>query len=66
MGGKMTPNSVLIIKDGTARLVSIKNQDGFAKLIDMAPDLVNRFMSRGKDPAVEEAVKDVSGKKETF
>ena len=27
IGGKITPSAVLVIKDGTTRLVNIKNQD---------------------------------------
>ena len=67
MGGKISPSAVLIIKDGATRLVSLKNQDGISKVIDMMPDIVNRFTS-GKpdsDPQVKAAVKDAS-KEETF
>ena len=67
MGGKMTPSAVLILKDGTARLVSLKNQDGVSKVIDMMPDIVNRFTSgrAGTKPEVKAAVKDAA-KEETF
>lgn len=67
MGGKISPTAVLIIKDGATRLVSLKNQDGISKVIDMMPDIVNRFTS-GKadsDPQVKAAVKEAS-KEETF
>ena len=47
MGGKMSPSALLVIKDGATRLVNIKQQDSVSKLIDMAPDLVNRFMPGG-------------------
>lgn len=43
MGGKMTPSAVLVIKDGTTRLVNVKNQDTVTKILDMVPDFVNRF-----------------------
>ena len=33
IGGKITPSAVLVIKDGTTRLVNIKNQDTMTKLI---------------------------------
>lgn len=48
LGGKMTPSAVLVIQNGTTKLVNIKNQDGMTKILDMVPDLVNRFTS-GKD-----------------
>ena len=52
MGGKISPAALLVIRDGSSRLINLKNQDGFAKVIDMAPDLINRFMSKknGEDP----------------
>ncbi len=58
IGGKMSPSAVLIIgKNGTTRLVNIKNQDTITKVLDMAPDLIDRFVAK-KDTLVsdEEAV----------
>lgn len=43
MGGKMSPSAVLVIKDGTSRIVNIKNQDTVTKLVDMIPDIITRF-----------------------
>lgn len=43
MSGKMSPSAVLLIKNGQTRLVNIKNQDSVSKVIDMIPDLVDRF-----------------------
>ena len=31
MGGKITPSAVLVIQNGTTKLVNIKNQDGLTK-----------------------------------
>lgn len=47
--GKMSPSAVLVIQNGTTRLVNIKNQDGITKILDMVPDLVNKFASRDND-----------------
>ncbi len=47
MGGKITPSSVLVIQDGTTRLVNVKNQDSVTKILDMVPDIINRF-TKGK------------------
>ena len=67
MGGKMIPSAVLVIQNGTTRLISIKNQDGISRLIDLMPDLVNRFKTSGKpDPKVQKAVDDVADSGETF
>ena len=53
LGGKISPSAVLVIKDGNIRLVNVKNQDAVTKVIDMAPDLINRFLG-GKPPVSEE------------
>lgn len=51
LGGKITPSSVLVIQNGSTRLVNVKNQDTVTKILDMVPDLVNRFT---KDKSAEE------------
>lgn len=66
MGGKITPSAVLVIQNGSTRLVNIKNQDGVTKILDMVPDFVNRFTS-GKDNGnssgvVDESVKEAAAK----
>lgn len=48
MGGKMSPSAVLVIKDGTSRIVNIKNQDTVTKLVDMIPDIITRFTAMVK------------------
>ena len=42
-GGKMSPSAVLVIQNGTTKLVNVKNQDGLTKILDMVPDFVNKF-----------------------
>ncbi len=49
MGGKITPSAVLVIQNGTTKLVNVKNQDGITKILDMIPDFVNKFTSKDKD-----------------
>ena len=57
MTGKMSPSAVLIIKDGHVRLVNIKNQDTINKIVDMVPDLIDRFTSKEEDmPSDKEAI----------
>ena len=45
IGGKMTPSAVLVIQNGTTKLVNVKNQDSMTKILDMVPDFVNKFTS---------------------
>ena len=61
MDGKISPSAVLLIKDGTTRLVNVRDQDVISKAVDLVPDVVNRVSSfikdRGhEDPVVKEAV----------
>ena len=46
LSGKMTPSAVLLIKNGQTKLVNIKNQDSVTKILDMVPDLVDRFTAK--------------------
>ena len=49
MGGKISPSAVLVISNGTTKLVNIKNQDTVTKLLDMVPDLIERFTGEKKE-----------------
>ena len=60
LGGKMTPSAVLIIKNGTTRLVSIKNQDTVNKVLDMIPDLVERFTTKKEETVSDEEAVDIA------
>lgn len=62
MAAKMSPSAVLVIQNGMTRLVNIKNQDTVTKILDMAPDLIDRFRKKDGsvilDPEMEQAVED--------
>lgn len=49
MGGKISPSAVLVIANGTTKLVNIKNQDAITKILDMVPDLMERFGKKKDD-----------------
>lgn len=59
LGGKMTPCAVLVIQNGTTRLVNIKNQDTMTKILDMVPDVIDRFKSSGEKKMTEKEVADI-------
>lgn len=46
IGGKVQPSAILVIKDGETKLVNVKNQDGITKVLDMVPDVINKFSSK--------------------
>jgi uncharacterized spore protein YtfJ len=43
IGAKMTPSAVVVIVNGTAQLVNIKNQESTSKLIDMIPGILAKL-----------------------
>ena len=54
MSGKMTPSSVLVIQNGHARLVNVKNQDALTKIFEMVPDLIEKFTKDDKTKKEEQ------------
>ena len=66
LNGKMTPSAILVISNGHSKLVNIKNQDSVTKILDMIPDLVDRFQERGTKAAEikEDEVKKAAKKKQ--
>ena len=52
IGGKISPSAVIVIQGGKTKLVNVKNQDTITKILDMVPDVVDRFT--GKDERMTE------------
>ena len=52
MGGKVTPSAILVIQNGSTRLVNVKNQDALTKILDMVPDLLDRFQKNDADTII--------------
>ena len=59
LGGKMTPSAVLVIQNGHTKLVNVKNQDTITKILDMVPDVIDKFSSNKEDKMAEEDVMDI-------
>ena len=66
MGAKMSPSAILVIQGNTSKLVNVKNQDTMTKILDMVPDLINKFQSKKKDKEVdaEEIIREATKKAE--
>ncbi len=66
MGGKMAPTALLIIKDGNTRLVNVRTQDSLSRIIELAPEIMQRFTSKGKVETTheEEVVMEAAAKTE--
>ena len=48
MGGKISPSAVLVINKNGTKLVNVRNQDAITKILDMVPDLADKFTGKGK------------------
>ena len=61
MSAKLSPSAVLIIQNGVTKLVNVKSQDAITKILDMVPDIVNKF-SADKEISKEtvEKAKEIS------
>ncbi|MCI9373514.1 MAG: sporulation protein [Lachnospiraceae bacterium] len=57
---KMSPSAVLVIKNGTTKLVNIKNQDMVTKVIDMIPDIVDKFTAPKEEMMEDDAAVDIA------
>ncbi|MDE5719118.1 MAG: GerW family sporulation protein [Lachnospiraceae bacterium] len=57
---KMTPSAVLVIKNGSTKLVNIKNQDTVTKVLDMIPDIVEKFTSPKEEMLADDAAVDIA------
>ena len=58
MGAKMNPSALLVINDGKVRLVNVKQQDGITKVLDMVPDILDRFKKDETAAAKDEIDED--------
>ncbi len=57
---KMTPSAVLVIKNGSTKLVNIKNQDTVTKVLDMIPDIVDKFTTPKEEMIADDAAVDIA------
>ena len=58
--GKLTPSAVLVIKNGSTKLVNIKNQDTMTKLLDMIPDIVDKITTPKEEMIKDEEAVDIA------
>lgn len=59
-GAKISPSAVLVIKNGSTKLVNIKNQDALTKVLDMIPDVVDKFTSPKEEMMADDAAVDIA------
>ena len=61
LGGKMTPSAVLVIHNGSTRMISVNNSNGIDKILDMVPDFVDKFIKKG-DKTTDSEARDQAAK----
>lgn len=59
MGGKLSPTAVLVITDGKAKMVPVKESDTLSKVLDMIPEVVDKVTDMIKKKSSEDAEDDV-------
>lgn len=48
-GAHISPSAVLIIQNGTSKVVNIKDKDSINKLIEIIPDIMNKLLGLTKN-----------------
>lgn len=46
MNAKMTPSAVLVIQNGHAKLVSVKNNNTLSKIVDLVPEVIDKIKEK--------------------
>ena len=55
IGAKMSPSALLVINNGQTKLVNIKQQDAITKILDLVPDVIDKFTAAStKEKSSEE------------
>lgn len=70
LGGRISPNSVIVIHNGITRLINISTHTGMDRILDMVPDFVDRFTTKqadkkekkDRDKARDAAAEDIKSK----
>ena len=68
MSAKLSPSAVLVIQNGNAKLVSVKNQDTLNKIVDLIPEVIDKIKAKKEgmidnDDAISEAFPDKESSK---
>ncbi|MGN0324972.1 MAG: GerW family sporulation protein [Lachnospiraceae bacterium] len=68
MSAKLSPSAVLVIQNGNAKLVSVKNQDTLTKIVDLIPEVIDKIKAKKEgmidnDEAISEAFPDKESSK---
>lgn len=70
MSSKITPAAMLIIQDGRTKLIRVKNEDAFSKIIDMIPEAIDKItggsrVTKSAEDLAEENLESLKRKTDT-
>ena len=54
LGGKMSPNALLVISDDDVRLMRISSDKNIDRVLELAPVLLKKFKNRKKDDPLDD------------
>lgn len=57
-GAKISPSAILVIQNGTSKVVNIKDKDSLNKLIELIPDIINKLTGLKSSEQEEEEAPD--------
>ena len=60
LGGRIAPSAVLVIQNGSTKLVNIKNQDTVTKVLDLIPDIVDKFTAPKEEMIEDDTAVDIA------
>ena len=60
LGGRIAPSAVLVIHNGSTKLVNIKNQDTVTKVLDLIPDIVDKFTAPKEEMIEDDTAVDIA------
>ena len=61
MHAKMSPSAILVIQNGSTKVINVKNTDAIGRLIDIVPDLINKLTADKKiSPAAVEKAEEMA------
>lgn len=54
--GKMAPSAVLVVQNGSVRLINIKSQDTITKIMDTVPGIIDHFNAKRNSTVTDKEV----------
>ncbi len=60
MSAKMSPVAMLVFQDGKVRLINVKNQDIYTRLLDLVPETIDKITKGHVSPEAKAAAEQMA------